>query len=122
MVLAGVGVVGAHENEAPPVGRKTWRRVYILNEQLWSPAQDANSVKVVLLGRWTADQLSVREVNVAALGREAQGGVLHMLGRNDLHVAFAGQMAQPQGFISLAIHHVGQVVSVRRHGADSRRA
>src|SRR5271155_2149155 len=29
-------------------------------------------------------------------------------------------MAQPQGFIALATDHVGQVIAIRRHGADAR--
>ncbi len=38
----------------------------------------------------------------------------------DLYIAFAGQMAQPQGFTTLAIQDVGQIVSVGRHGPDPR--
>src|SRR5260370_3089738 len=62
----------------------------------------------------------MRKVNVAAIGREAQGGVLYVFRGNDLHVAFAGQMAQPQGFMALIVDHVGKVIAIGRHGTDAR--
>ena len=57
---------------------------------------------------------------MAAVGFESEREILYMLGRIDLHIAFAGQMPQPQRFIALGIEHIGEILPIRRHGADLR--
>ena len=49
------GSVGVTAADNRLVGRKTWIRVYILDQKLWSSTQHGDAVQIVLLRRRTAD-------------------------------------------------------------------
>src|SRR5271170_1041692 len=93
-VLARFGIVGAQKYEALSVGGEAGRTVNVLDQQLWGPAQHGRAVEIVFLGGSSAGQLGVRIVDVAAVGSETQGVVLHSFRAHDLHIAVAGQMAK----------------------------
>jgi hypothetical protein len=95
MEFARFGVVGTRKNQMLSIGRKTGIGVNVFDQQLWRSAEDRNAIEIELLRSRTANGQSMRVVDVASVRLESQGEISHMLGRIDLHVAFAGEMPQP---------------------------
>src|SRR5438094_2948165 len=86
--------------------------VNVVHQLLWSSAEHRSTIYIL---NSPATDFAAHEVEIVAIGREAQTDVVHLPRRNDLSITVRGNIAKPQTLEPIVVHNMQDVFSVGRN-------